>query len=226
MSPQSAELLVNEVVPRLKNTIPHSVRCVASEDAEELLQDATAMAARLLHQAEANGKSVSPGNVCFYTTLHSRSGRRFHSASRTDAMGSRTQIAGHSRVSSFDDPIASDNLSDEPTTLGDVLASDAEDPSETAARNLDWSGLIATLDERALSVLRCMAGEIRLQELASHHGVGRSTVQGWRNQLTVLVRAFLGPDVLLQIQQTPRWQQHLCAIREQLACRIDRRMAA
>ena len=110
-------------------------------------------------------------------------------------------------------------------TLGDVLASDAEDPSETAARNLDWQALVATLDERALAVLHSMADDVRLQEVATRHGVCRSTVQSWRNQLTELVRTFMGADVLHMIQRTPRWRENLTAMREQLACRLDRRMA-
>ena len=123
-------------------------------------------------------------------------------------------------------PVASDAASpEEPLTLGDGLASDAEDPSETAARNLDWQALVATLDERVLAVLHCLADEVRLQAVATRHGVCRSTVQSWRNQLTELVRSFMGADVLHLIQRTPRWRENLIAMREQLACRMDRRMA-
>ena len=111
-------------------------------------------------------------------------------------------------------------------TLGDVLASDAEDPSETAARNLDWEALVATLDEKALAVLHCMADEVRLKEVATRHGVCRSTVQSWRNQLTELVRSFMGKDVLHMIQRTPQWRENLTAMREQMACRMGSRMAA
>ncbi len=191
-----------------------------------MLQDATLMAARLLASARAKGKQVTPGNIAYYTMLHIRSGRRSHSASASDAMGTRTQIVGNSRVSSMEAPVASDDASPEdPLTLGDVLASDAEDPSETAARNLDWRALLATLDERTLAVLHSMADEVRLQEVATRHGVCRTTVQGWRNQLTELVRTFMGADVLRLIQRTPRWRENLFALREQMACRLDRRMA-
>ena len=227
MSSHADKMLTDEIVPRLRTMIPHKVSFVGAEDAEELLQDATLMAARLLARARANGKQVTPGNIAFYTMLHLRSGRRSHSASRSDAMGSRTQIVGHSRVTSMEAPVASDEASpEEPLTLGDVLASDAEDPSETAARNLDWEALIDTLDEKALAVLHCMADEVRLQELATRHGVCRTTVQGWRNQLTELVRTFMGADVLHMIQRTPQWRENLTAMREQMACRMDRRMTA
>ena len=226
MSPHAGTMLVNEVVPRLRHTIPHSVIPVGAEDHEELLQDATAMAARLLHSCEANGKTVTPGNIAYYTGLHTRSGRRFGYSGRSDALGSRTQLTGNSRVSAMDDPIgANDETTGEPLTLGDVLASDMEDPAQTAARNLDWQAFLATFDEQALAVLRCMAGEIRLQDLATRHGLSRSTVQHWRNRLTELVRAFMGADVLVELQRVPGWQENLRAFREQLACRIERRMA-
>ena len=76
----------------------------------------------------------------------------------------RTQIVGNSRVTSLAAPIpAPDDALDEPRTLGDVLASDAEDPSETAARNLDWQALVAMLDEKALAVLHCMADAVCLR---------------------------------------------------------------
>ena len=226
MSSHADKMLTDEIVPRLRTMIPHKVSFVGAEDAEELLQDATLMAARLLARARANGKQVTAGNVAYYALLHLRSGRRSHSASASDVMGSRTQIVGHSRVTSLAAPIPAEAQSlDEPMTLGDVLASDAEDPSETAARNLDWQALVATLDEKALAVLHCMADDVRLQEVATRHGVCRTTVQGWRNQLTELVRSFMGHDVLHMIQRTPRWRENLTALREQVACRLDRRVA-
>ena len=92
-------------------------------------------------------------------------------------------------------------------------------------RNLDWQAFLATLVEQALAVLRCMAGEIRLQDLATRYGLSRSTVQHWRNQLTELVIAFMGADGLVDLQRVPGWQENLRSFREQLACRMERRMA-
>ncbi len=204
MSSKADSMFVDEIVPRLRHMIPHKVSFVGSEDAEEVLQDATLMAARLIARARANGKTVTPGNIAYYTLLHIRCGRRSHSAGRSDAMGTRTQIMGLSRVTSLAAPIPAEEQSlDEPMTLADVLASDAEDPSETAARNLDWQALVASLDERELAVLHCMADETRLQEVATRKRVLRTTVQNWRNQLTELVRTFMGKDVLHMIRIHP-----------------------
>ena len=94
MSSHADTMLTDEIVPRLRNTIPHQVAFVGAEDAEEVLQDATLMAARILARAQANGKQVTAGTISYYTLLHARSGRRSHSAGRSDVMGTRTQIGG------------------------------------------------------------------------------------------------------------------------------------
>ncbi len=94
------------------------------------------MAARLLHNCEANGKSVTPANIAYHTMLHTRSDRRFNYSGRSDAMGSRTQLVSNRRVSAIDDPIgAADETTGEPLTLGDALASEAGNPAQTAPRN-------------------------------------------------------------------------------------------
>lgn len=49
---------------------------VGSEDAEEILQDATAIAAKLIHSAEEAQKQVTPGNIAYYTLQIVKSGRR------------------------------------------------------------------------------------------------------------------------------------------------------
>ena len=95
-----------------------------------------------------------------------------------------------------------------------MLASDAADPAETAARNLDWQAFAATLNEQDMEVLQCLADDVRLQEVATRRGVGRSTVKSWRNRLTELVRTFMGTDVLHLIQRTPRWRENLTALRD------------
>ena len=44
MSPQSGALLLEEIAPRLRATIPKSVLKVGAEDDEELMQEAITMA--------------------------------------------------------------------------------------------------------------------------------------------------------------------------------------
>ncbi|NBV25646.1 MAG: hypothetical protein EBS05_27550, partial [Proteobacteria bacterium] len=224
MSSHADTVLTDEIVPRLRHMIRHHVPRVGSEDPEELLQDATLIAARLLDRARANGKTVTPGNIAYYTLLHLRCGRRSHSASRSDAMGTRTQIVGNSRLDSLDDAVGAQDA-EEPLTLGDVLASDAADPAETAARNLDWQAFAATLNEQDMAVLQCLAYEVPLQAVADARRVSRSTVQTWRQTLPATVRSFMGDHLLVWLQQAPVWQEGLRAFHEQLACRLDRRVA-
>ena len=62
MSPMMDEMLVDEVVPRLRHaarTIPK----VGHEDDEEIVQDATLMAARMMDSAEQAGQRFSAGNM-------------------------------------------------------------------------------------------------------------------------------------------------------------------
>ncbi len=76
MSPRSAWLLQEEIVPRLKSAVPQTVSFIGSEDAEELVQDSIAMAAKLLHNVDKAHKRVTPGNIAYYTIQHMKSGRR------------------------------------------------------------------------------------------------------------------------------------------------------
>jgi len=103
MSPQAGYLLQEEVVPRLRGAIPHNVRCVGAEDPEELIQDGTAIAAKMLHNAEAAGKKVTPGNIAYYTIQHLKSGRRSTGSTVVDVLGTGTQLNGAARLTSFDE---------------------------------------------------------------------------------------------------------------------------
>jgi hypothetical protein len=48
MSPQAGWILQEEIVPRLRSAIPRNVNQIGSEDAEELIQDATVMAVLII----------------------------------------------------------------------------------------------------------------------------------------------------------------------------------
>ena len=65
MSPQAGEMLLHEVVPRIASAIPIAVSHVGCEDREELVQGGTVMAARILANANRNGKKVTAGNVAY-----------------------------------------------------------------------------------------------------------------------------------------------------------------
>jgi len=149
MSPQTGWLLQEEVVPRLRAVIPYAVRCVGCEDAEELIQDATANAAGIFHRAEAAGKKVAASSVAYYAIQHCKSGRRRVANSRVDALASGTQLDGHTRMHSLDEVVATnEEAGGEIFTFNDVLSNDQEDPSTKASRHLDWESFWAVLSER------------------------------------------------------------------------------
>jgi hypothetical protein len=106
MSPQAGWILQEEVVPRLRSAIPQVVSFVGCEDAQELIQDATALAAKLLHNVEQAKKKVTSGNIAYYTIQHIKSGRRSTGSSVADVYGTGTQLNGRSRFTSLDDDTA------------------------------------------------------------------------------------------------------------------------
>ncbi len=92
MSPRAGFILQTEVLPRLRSAIPTVCHCVGAEDAQELIQDSIAMAAKLLHNTEQAGKKVTTGNIAYYTIQHIKSGRRSTGSSTVDVYGSGTQL--------------------------------------------------------------------------------------------------------------------------------------
>jgi hypothetical protein len=60
MSPMLNEMLVNEVVPRLNHAV-RTIPKVGHEDDEEIIQDATLMAARMMDSAEKAGQRFTGG---------------------------------------------------------------------------------------------------------------------------------------------------------------------
>ena len=69
-------MLLNEIVPRFHTMIPTRVSAVGHEDCDELIQDCTVMAVKMLESAERRGKKVTAGTIAHYTVLHARCGRR------------------------------------------------------------------------------------------------------------------------------------------------------
>ena len=83
MTEHAGEMLCTEVVPRIRSAIPATVNFVGCKDAEELVQDGTALAAKMMHNAEHAGKRVarastsrqgeiSAGNIAYYTIVKLR----------------------------------------------------------------------------------------------------------------------------------------------------------
>src|SRR5258708_14220618 len=134
MSPQAGELLVQEIVPRIRS-LAHSLTPIGCEDREELAHDAAAIAAKLLLSSHARGKKVTPGNIAYYAVGLVRQGRRSTGLSTTDAMHPATQLKGRSSLVSLDAPCNSEGESDGPGCLHDGLAAPSAAPPLPASRH-------------------------------------------------------------------------------------------
>ena len=221
MSPQAAWILQEEVVPRLKTIIPRTVNQIGSEDAEELVQDSICFAARLLDNAERASKTVTAGNISFFTSLHMRSGRRSYGSSTVDALGVGAQLNGRSTTTSFDEPALTEE--GEEFLVGDVLSTDTEDPGTIAARNLDWDCFLTGLTDREKSIVELLLAGLNCSEIARSMKVDPSTIRYFKNRLAVKILDHFGQDILRVIVQRPGWKNGLVCERERLACKSLRR---
>jgi hypothetical protein len=237
MSPQSAWLLQDQIIPRLKSAVPQVVNCVGSEDPAELVQDATAFGANMIQNAELAGKrvvqsaggrgvrkarSVSAGNITYYCIQHMKSGRRSTGSSTSDVYGSATQLKGRTRLTSLEE-VASDDDLGEPLLLHDVLSRDEEDPSTRAARKLDWDEFWSGLSRRERAMIEFIIEGNNLRKAAHALRVSTSAIHASKRDLATRILDFMGPQILADIECRPRWKQDLDAIHEGMACREERR---
>ncbi len=191
----------------------------------ELMQDGTAIAAKMLHSAEAQGKQFSAGNIAYYAVQHLKSGRRSTGYHKTDPLHAGAQLSGRSRMHSLDEPVATEEGSEEALTLGEMLASRADDPAVDAGRRLDWAPLVAKLDRVTRAILRALADGRELILLVPALSCSRSTLQTHKQRLARLIRESLGADILRQVQQLPCYRNAVNASRERQACRWERQIA-
>ncbi len=225
MSPQAGWILQDQVVPRLRSAIPHAVNYVGCEDSEELIQDATAMAARLMHNVEQVGKKVTPGNIAYYTIQHIKSGRRSTGSSVADVLAPGTQLTGRARIDSLEQVVSSDEeTGGEIFLLHDVLSRDEEDPSTKAARKMDWETFLNALSERDRLVIEFMLEGKTLRDAARAMRLCDSTMQTSKQNIALKVLEFMGPGILVEIQRLPQWKDNLIATKERIACRFERRI--
>jgi len=214
--------LLDQIEPRLRAIVPH-IRGVGSEDAEELLQDALALAAKMLHDLEERGKTVTPGNIAYYTILHMRSGRRSYSAGRTDVMSAGTQLDSLSSVLSFEDPAGFDPETGEEIPLGDMLAGSGDDPAMCASRAMDWEEFLSTHNPRYGAMVTDFAQGRRAKDTAARFGFSSSWAHDLKEKLADDLREHFGADAIADSAQVPSWRGNIMVDHEKAACRADRR---
>ena len=220
MSPEAGTVLLEQVAPRLKAAVPY-IKPVGAEDKEELLQDGLCMAAHLLDANEKNGKTVPASSVAYYTILHLKSGRRSHSAARTDVMGSGTQLDGKTCVLSTETEIGWDPEMNEAIRLGEFLACDQDDPSTRAARNLDWDEFIDSHDYRFGVLLQDMAEGKDVLARSKEWGQKYYQVRILKEKMEAALREHMGPEAVADSMRRPQWVGDLHAERERSACRVQ-----
>ena len=216
-------MLQDQIIPRLKSAVPQAVCCVGSEDAGELIADGTAMAAKMLTNVERCKKTVTPGNVAFYTLQHLKSGRRSTGSSISDVYGSQTQLNGRTRLTSLEEIAGNVEELGEELLLHDVLSNNQEDPSMTAARKLDWQSFWSRLSKREKAMVQFVAEGKSLRKAARALRVSSSAVKNTKRDLALKLLDFMGADILVQVQRSPWWKKDLQAIQAKMACREERR---
>jgi len=228
MSPQAGWILQEEVVPRLRSSIPGAVKCVGAEDHEELIQDATVIAARMIIRAESRGKlgQISSGSFAYYALQHCKAGRRALGTNSVDVMATQTQLKGTTRLHSLSEVVSENEYGVEIFELQDVISDDREDPATIAARKLDWDSFLDQLSRIEQLVVEFLSAGKTLRDVARKIGVCDSTMQTHRRKIAQKILEFMGADVLRDLAITPGWRINLDCERESKACRNDRRACA
>ena len=225
MTPHAGNLLCTEVVPRIRASFPVSIKTIGAEDHAELIQDSIAHAASTLHSAEAAGKTVPPGMVAYFAVKLTRSGRRSTGSSKTDAIHPGTQMAGRSRLTSFDEPLGfDDEATGDALTLADVFDNRNDDPSMLAARNLDWELFYKGQTSRDRKLLSMVAEGSTLRKGARALGLSDSGVQLEKRKLATALAAFMGANILAEVNRQPKWKNNIMAGRERQAVRSEARL--
>jgi hypothetical protein len=177
MSPAAAMLLVEEIYPIIKNTIPRTVKPIGSEDHRELVQDAVANAAMMLDAAERNGKALPSANsVAYYSIQRSKSGRRSYGDFRSDVLSPAFQLENEGRVFSLDLCLNEDSMADESFSLHDMLADKRDDASELCMKKLDWTAFLKKQPKSTRRIIKAVANGEKGQDIAKKYGVSAARI--------------------------------------------------
>ena len=79
-----------------------------------------------------------------------------------------------------------------------------------------------SLTARDQSIIQFLIEGSSCSVISRELGVCTSTIQHRKKSLAVKVQEFMGREILVDIQRSPRWKQDLEATREKLACRHQR----
>jgi hypothetical protein len=218
------EMLVHEVVPRLRNaarTIPK----IGHEDDEEITQDATLMAARMMDSAEKAGKKITAGNASYYAAKAARSGRRSYYSGRSDVFSPGCQIDGKARHEWMDAEVEFET--GDSGTLHDVITpyyyqGQESDPAEEAARNHDWELFLASHPKRHRTAILVLVGGGTMREAGKRCGLKDSAALVLKRRIAADLIEFFGEDVVRRLLDgiRPDWESDLRMSRERHLCHV------
>ena len=221
MSPMMGDLLVKDVIPRLR-AVARSIPKIGCEDDGEIIQDATLMAAKMMDSAEKSGQKFSGGNIAYYAARAARSGRRSYYGGRYDVMSPGCQIDGKARLESLDDDIEFETGEPEDVgTLHDIVVpldyqGHESDPSEEAARNLDWDMFLASHPPRHRTAILVLVEGGTMREAGKRCGLKDSAAANLRRRIADDLIEFFGLDVIRRLLggKRPDWESNLRMTRE------------
>jgi len=222
MSPMMEEMLVHEVVPRLRNaarTIPK----IGCEDDEEIIQDCTLQAARMMDSAELAGRKFTAGNMAYFATKAARSGRRSYYTGRSDVFSPGCQIDGKARHECLDAEVEFE--SGDSGTLHDVVTpyhyqGQEHDPAEEAARNIDWESFLASHPPRHRIAILVLVDGGTMREAGQRCGLRDSAAGNLKRRIAADLVEFFGEDVIRRLLDgiRPDWDSDLRMSRERHLC--------
>ena len=222
MSPMLEEMLVHEVVPRLRKAVI-SIPKIGHEDDEEIVQDATLMAARMIDSAEKAGKTITAGNASYYAGKAARSGRRSYYTGRSDVLSPGCQIDGKARHEWMDAEVEFET--GDAGTLHDVIApyhchGQEPDPAEEAARNLDWEAFLASHPPRHRIAIRVLLEGGTMREAGRRCGIRDSAALMLKRRIAADLSGFFGEEVIRRLLDgaRPGWESDLRISRERHLC--------
>ena len=213
MSPRNEALLINEVYPRLRNAA-HSIPKIGHEDTDEVLQDTTLMAARMMESAENAGHPITAGNACFYAVKAARSGRRSYYTGRSDVMSPGCQIDGKARHEWLDAEVEFE--AGESSSLHDVISTcgyqgQESDVAEEAARNIDWESFLASHPPRHRVAIEVLLEGGTMREAGKRCGIGDSAALLLKRRIAADLIEYFGEDEIRRLLDgiRPGWASDL-----------------
>jgi hypothetical protein len=212
-------------MPRLRAAAP-SIPKIGCEDNEEITQDVTLMAARMMDAAEKAGKTFTAGNIAYYATRAARSGRRSYYAGHSDVLSPGCQIEGRARHESLDNEIQFENGEFvDVCTLHDLIAplefqGHEPDPAEEAARNLDWAEFLAAHPPRHRTAILVQLEGGNMRAAGKRCGLRDAAASNLKRRIAADLIEFFGLDVIRRLLDgtRPGWESDLRMSRERHLC--------